>query len=152
MIAEGTYYTANNNCIISYMKYRGRKMKKLFAVYFLIVLVILSSCNTKKVDLSKFSEANITYVYEDKNIHETLDDTDTNEIKNIFNGKMIYDDNPSCGFDDNISVRFGDEIFSIACDGCPVIRYKGEYIFVSEEDIEVIHNIMKKYGASFPSV
>lgn len=89
MIAEGTYYTANNNCIISYMKYRGRKMKKLFAVYFLIVLVILSSCNTKKVDLSKFSEANITYVYEDKNIHETLDDTDTNEIKNIFNGKMI---------------------------------------------------------------
>ena len=127
-------------------------MKKIFAVCFLLILVILSSCDMKKIDLYEFNEADIVFVYDDKMIYETLDYTDANEIKNIFNGKMIYDDNPSCGFDDNISVRFDNEIFSLACDGCPIIRYNSSYFSVSEEDIEVIHDIMKKYGASIPCV
>ena len=63
-------------------------------------------------------------------------------IKEIFNGKELFRDNPSF---DNIT-------FSVACDGCPIIKYKNKYFYVSEIELEQIHNIMKKYGAKFPCI
>ncbi len=64
-------------------------------------------------------------------------------IKEIFNGKELFRDNPSCGFDENISLCFDNITFSVACDGCPIIKYKNKYFYVSEIELEQIHNIME---------
>lgn len=127
-------------------------MKKLFIVCCLLLLVALCSCNTEQVNLTEYNEGTIVFVYGDKQICEMLDYTDTSKLKGIINYKVLYNDNPSCGFDDNISLRFDDKIFSIACDGCPIIKYNGKYISLSENEIILMHNIMEKYGAVFPCV
>lgn len=92
------------------------------------------------------------YIYEDKNINESLNKEDMLIIKEIFNGKELFRDNPSCGFDENISLCFDNITFTVACDGCPIIKYKNKYFYVSEIELEQIHNIMKKYGAKFPCI
>ena len=61
----------------------------------------------------------------------TLSSDDTEELRGIFAGKGLYRDNPSCGFDENASVKFGDsQTFCIAKDTCPIVYWKekDEYI------------------------
>ena len=61
----------------------------------------------------------------------TLSSDDTEELRGIFAGKGLYHDNPSCGFDENASVKFGDsQTFCIAKDTCPIVYWKekDEYI------------------------
>ena len=61
----------------------------------------------------------------------TLRSDDTEELRGIFAGKRLYRDNPSCGFDENASVKFGDsQTFCIAKDTCPIVYWKekDEYI------------------------
>ena len=61
----------------------------------------------------------------------TLSSDDTEELRDIFAGKRLYRDNPSCGFDENASVKFGDsQTFCIAKDTCPIVYWKekDEYI------------------------
>ena len=56
----------------------------------------------------------------------TLSSDDTEELRGIFAGKRLYRDNPSCGFDENASVKFGDsQTFCIAKDTCPILEGKG---------------------------
>ena len=55
----------------------------------------------------------------------TLSSDDTKELRGIFAGKRLYRDNPSCGFDENASVKFGDsQTFCIAKDTCPIVYWK----------------------------
>ena len=61
----------------------------------------------------------------------TLSSDDTEELRGIFAGKRLYRDNPSCGFDENASVKFGvSQTFCIAKDTCPIVYWKekDEYI------------------------
>ena len=98
------------------------------------------------------SFAVLTYKYSDKNICVNLSNEDSQILKAIFNNKKLYSDNPSCGFTPNISIRFGDDVFSIACDNCPIIRLdnKNKYLKVSSEERETINKIFDKFGAKFP--
>lgn len=131
--------------------------KKLFYIIGVIVIAsllafVLYNFYPSKINISDNASAKIIYVYGDENIDKPLNKDDALIIKDIFNGKELFRDNPSCGFDTNISLRFDNSIFSVACDGCPIIKYKNRYFNVSESQIKQIHNIMKKYGAQFPCV
>lgn len=118
-----------------------------------MILTIFVSCSfSETVNISNYSQCNITFIYSDKNISEPMCEKDSNDILNIFNGRECYKDNPSCGFDENISLSFGKDKFLIACDGWPIIKYKGKFFNVSESEIEKLHKIMEKYSANFPCI
>lgn len=102
----------------------------VFAV-FLIVSYFLPST----VGISEHADAKIKYVTENKNIEVTLDDSDCDELRRIFNGKTAYHDSPSCGFTESASVSFGNQIFMPACDGDEIIKAGLKYISVSQKNV-----------------
>lgn len=128
--------------------------KKLFTtgIVFSLILFVFCSCNLNKVNIPDSSTAKIVYKYNDKNINESLNEDESLIIKDIFNDKELFYDNPSCGFNANISLSFDDKTFMIACDGCSIIKYNNKYFNVSDSQIEQIHNIIQKYGAKFPCI
>ena len=85
----------------------------------------------------------------------TLSSDDTEELRGIFAGKRLYRDNPSCGFDENASVKFGDsQTFCIAKDTCPIVYWKekDEYIKLGEDEKTQLYDLLKPFGFSFPCV
>lgn len=131
--------------------------KKLSAICLCIIMIfsaaILSSCIfSDTVNIPDDSQGSIKFIYIDKNINTQMDKQDSDEVISIFNNRKCYFDNPSCGFDENISLSFGTNTFLVACDGCSIIKYHNKYFNVSNSEIEKIHNIMVKYGAVFPCV
>lgn len=130
-------------------------MKKLTICGILIIAatILLSSCVfPKNVNISNDLQGSIKYIYNDENISASMSKDDSQTIINIINSNECHNDNPSCGFDGNISFSFGTDTFLPACDGCPIIKYRTKYFNVSESEIEQIHNIMAKHGAKFPFV
>lgn len=86
---------------------------------------------------------------------EALTEDDLAAICKMFDGKMLYKDNPSCGFDGkNAIVLCGDEVFCVACDGCPILFYenKDRYFRLSDEENDRLHRILAQYGLNFPCV
>lgn len=127
-------------------------MKKLFLVCCLSILVALCSCGINKVNISENAEGSVVFKYDNTQIDEALDETESDQIKKILNNRELYYDNPSCGFTENVSIRFNSKVFSIACDKCSIIKHNGKYLSVSDNDIAIIRNIMEKHGAHFPCV
>ena len=85
----------------------------------------------------------------------TLSSDDTEELRGIFAGKRLYRDNPSCGFDENASVKFGDsQTFCIAKDTCPIVYWKekDEYIKLGEDEKTQLYDLLKPFGFLFPCV
>ena len=117
----------------------------VFAV-FLVVSYFLPST----VGISEHADAKIKYVTEDNNIEVTLDDSDCDELRRIFNGKTAYHDIPSCVFTESASVSFGNQIFMPACDGDGIIKVGLKYITISEKERDTVDKIFAKYGAAFP--
>ena len=74
-------------------------------------------------------------------------------LKSIFDGKIMYKDNPACGFSEDISIKFNKEqTFCIACDTCPIVYWKEEnkYIKLSEEEKARLYKLLELYDFSFP--
>ena len=94
----------------------------------------------------------LTYVYDKQKISEPLSPEESELLKNIFNNKRLYSDHPSCGFTENVSIRFDNLVFSIACDGCPIIKVGNKFFKISKKDRETVNQIFEKYGGTFPCV
>lgn len=135
-------------------------MKKI-RIFFVIIVVLFLICvfaiffkQKAIVKSEKFTNAKVRFVYEDENIDTYMNQEDVEKIKMILNKKHLYKDKPSCGFSDNVSIRFNDNqhIFCIACDECPIIYYKNErrYLKLSEKENASVRNILVKYGFHFP--
>lgn len=131
--------------------------KALICILILIALVILAfiMIGYPKTDLSNVYEAEIIFKYQEKDIIEKISREDLTSIKNILDKKELYRDNPSCGFDENISIKLdNDALLLIARDGCPIIYYKNEdkYFTLSETEKEKLHEILIQYGMEFPCI
>lgn len=133
-------------------------MRKRILITSIIIIVILIiggffmlNILSSKVSIPD-TNARLIYIYSDKNIDINLSAEESETIKNMFNGKKIYSDNPSCGFTEDVSIRFDNLIFCIACDQCPIVKLEGKYFKISKADREVINLIFEKYGGSFPCV
>lgn len=96
----------------------------------------------------------LVYKYDDKDIRVTLSEEESKVLKKMFNRKWVGHDIPACGFDDDISIRFGEEIFKPALDGDNAIGTKNNelYFGISDAERNTMNKILKKYGATFPAL
>lgn len=83
-----------------------------------------------------------------------LSEEESAVLKKMLNHKFVGHDLPACGFDPDISIRFGEEIFLPALDGHNAIGEKnsGLYFGISDSERKTMNTILKKYGATFPAL
>lgn len=134
--------------------------KAIFIVSFAAVIVVCAVfsvfffCSSSVVNVSNDTSAELTYIYDDKNIKTTLEDNDLNELCAMFEGKKTYlispFDTPSCGFDENVSVKIGNSVFMPACDTCITVKTGFVYFNISDKERGRLEEIFAKYGATFP--
>jgi len=135
-------------------------VKKLLLLFGLLLLIVIVFSGffyfpLKVMDLKNVTEANVYFQHDTIEASGRLNDTELASLKAIFNGKIAYRDNPSCGFSDNVSIKLGsNQTLWIAHDTCPVIYWKEEnrYITLSEDEQTLLYNLLKAYGFRFPCV
>ncbi len=127
-------------------------MKRTLALFLSIVIIFLFTSCSSVVNISDGTTAFLTYIYDNKNINTELTDEESNTIRQMFNGKELYNDSPSCGFSENISIRFGNYTYCIANDRCGVIKVGFQYFNISDNERDELEKILKSYGADFPCV
>lgn len=135
-------------------------MKRYLIISTVVLLIILIIgggwllMKSYRTDMSTINNGKVRFEYGDENILTDLSEEDLNTIREIFDDKKLYKDNPSCGFSESIAVLLNDDsqIFCIACDTCPIIYNKNEglYFKLSDEENILLRNLLKKYGFYFP--
>ena len=131
-------------------------MKRFFAVLMvLVVLVSIRGCS--KTIVNKNADVTLSFVYGEDNISVTLEDYEAEKVIDILGGNNydpIFFGVPSCGFDENISLKVGGRTFAIACDTCNTVQDLGNlrYFNIPNEDMEYIHSLFEKYGGYFPCI
>jgi hypothetical protein len=112
--------------------------------------------NMDKVDTMQISNGEIRFVYRDSNMNTKLSDEDEKYIKEIFNKRQLYKDNPSCGFSENVSILFneGNIKFFIAQDSCPILYYanKDKYFKLTDDEAAGLCSLLEDYGFVFPCI
>jgi len=140
------------------MKRRVVLLKKwiMFGTFILSCFLFGGSClQIDRVNTEFFYNGDIIFCYEDFELFQHLDDKEFKILKSILNGKKLYRDNPSCGFSENISIKFNDEqTFCIARDSCPIIYWKekDKYIKLSKKEKQKLYDLFETYGLFFPCV
>ena len=129
-------------------------MKRIIALALAIVTVcalLLSACGRVTYG-NRITRGTVTFY----GATSVLTQEEAERIFELFDGKVMIDDNPSCGFGEDVSVSIndGEYVFYIAQDTCPVIYYKNydKYISVSDSEQETLYSILEKYGFHFPCV
>lgn len=134
------------------------KIKIICCCFLIISLLIGCGCifiYTHKVNVYDVKEAILNFKCGESDICTEMTDEDISKIENILNGKIRFSDNPSCGFDETISIVLDcEQTFCLAQDGCPLVYLKEEnsYIKLSESEIEILHDLLAEYGVYFPCV
>ena len=134
-------------------------MKKYRILIIILVLFAVLSYFTGITDMKKVTGGKAVFIYEEKNVDTNLSNEHLEVIKEIFDKKILYRDNPSCSFDENIAVKlyFSDNriyTFCFARDTCNGIYWKekNKYFDVSESEQKQLHAILETYGFRFPCV
>lgn len=131
-------------------------MKRLLCIA-LVLLILPIVCGCSKTSVSSNAKAELTFIFAEQNINVTLSDEEAEKVIRILDGNIynpFSDGIPSCGFDQNISLKVGSRIYAIACDTCNIIQDCGnlKYFSVSQEDMAYIHSLFEKYGGYFPCI
>ena len=69
--------------------------------------------------------------------------------------RKLYRDNPSCGFTEDVSIKFDDsQTFCFANDGCPIIYWKekDKYFNIDEDEKSRLDIALKKFDILFPCI
>lgn len=120
-----------------------------------VIIVCFIIFLPQKTDMSFSERGETVFKHNDTSVCMQLSDDDLLLINNLFDGKSLYKDNPSCGFTEDVSLTFnGTEKFCIACDTCPVIfwKNKNKYFSIAEEEYSQLRAVLEKYGFYFPCV
>lgn len=133
--------------------------KKLWVLIIPILIIAVFLCiiifQANRVNMNFAKEAEVCFIHGDTDILQLLDEDELESLKTLFNGKKMYKDDPSCGFSENVSIKFNKaQTFCIAQDTCPIIYWKEEnrYIKLSEEKKIQLYNLLKPYGFIFPCI
>lgn len=135
-------------------------MKRFFVLLCIIILVVVIflgviNLSLDKVNMGFAKEAEVFFVYGSYDRIHHLSDKEVASLKVIFNGKKMYKDNLSCGFSEDVSIKFNQEqTFCIARDTCPIVYWKEEskYIKISEDEKVQLYKLLEQYGFFFPCV
>jgi hypothetical protein len=136
-------------------------MRKIRTRIFILGLIILSLLVgwwlLAKVNSDFATEALLEYgcYYRNEDISiKITDENDIRSLKEILRGHP-FEDSPSCGFG-GISITMTDGnksiVFHPAGDGCRVLRIGNSYKYITIPDNAKtrLHEVLKKYGVSFP--
>ncbi len=117
-----------------------------------LTLVLVAALFVSCVKTITVPEANavLSFKYNGNDIVVELSAEESETIRTIFNNKRPYQDNPSCGFTENVSIRFDDSVFCIACDNCSTIKFQGQFFSISDDERETINQIFEIHGGFFP--
>ena len=131
-------------------------MKKSIVLAFsflLIMLMLFSFSSCSKVEIAT-GEMVAVFRYEDTDITKPLSSEDSEIVREMFNGKNLYSDSPSCGFSENVALITDSNTYCIACDDCGKIYdvEKDKYFNLSDRENEILRDLLCKYGFTFPCV
>lgn len=136
-------------------------MKKILIIVLILLVAVMipmigvASIQANIVDIPTPDEGKVIFEYEEADICLFITNEELKLIANIFNGKTMYKDNPSCGFSESVAVQLDNShTFCIARDGCPVVYWKEEnrYFSITEEEKINLHNLLKSFGVYFPCI
>jgi hypothetical protein len=135
-------------------------MKKIIWVVCVVITIsivgIIFYLSIHRIDTMQIDNGEIRFVYRDSNINTKLYDKDETYIKELFNKRRLYKDNPSCGFSENVSILFneGNIKFFIAQDSCPIIYYanKDKYFKLTDDEAASLRSLLEDYGFIFPCI
>jgi len=108
-----------------------------------------------KVDMKFAKKAEVYFQYDNVDVSQSLNNDELDLLKGIFDGKMLFHENFSCGFSETISIKFnGAQTFCIARDTCPIVYWKekNKYIRLSEDEKLRLYHLLEQYGFFFPCV
>ena len=121
-----------------------------------IVVAVILIFVLNRVDMSFANNAEVRFFYNESRISKELSKEDFDKVCDLFNGKFLLSDSPSCVFSEDVSIRFndGDQVFCTACDGCPKIYWKNKdkYFDLSDNESSELKSILSGYGVHFPCV
>ena len=83
---------------------------------------------------------------------KAVNDEDSARLRGLLYGKPLHYDSPSCGFGEEVSVSFGGDTFMPARDGDESVENNGKYLTLTDTENEEFHEILEKYGVTFPCV
>lgn len=134
-----------------------KKIAKLLFVVFALCVLFLTGLfyyfhSTIRISDESFGIAK--FIYGDIKIETEISDENLNQLVDVFEGKILKIDSPSCEFTENVSVKIDNKTFCIACDTCGVIYLieEDKYFYLSEEENETIRKILESYGFEFPCI
>ena len=110
---------------------------------------LFSSCS--KVEIAD-GEIVAVFKYDNIDVHETLSNEDANIIREVFKGKSLFSDSPSCGFSENVALIIDGNTYCIACDTCGKIYSvkDDKYFNLDDSENETVRNLLCEYGFKFP--
>lgn len=127
----------------------------LGAVIFSIVFGGVIYFLTDRVDMTFAKEAEVYFIYRGVTVVHSLENSELEILRDIFDRKKLQIDNPSCGFSEDISIKFNKEqTFCIARDTCPIVYWKeaNRYIMISEDEKAQLYGLLEEHGFFFPCI
>lgn len=117
-----------------------------------IALCLCACGSAVKIDTD--DRAIARFAYGDKDISTEFAADDFKEIATIFEGKELYNDTPSCSFDEDVAIVVGDSHFCIANDTCGVVyvKEKDKYFSLTDAENQKLRALLEEYGFTFPCV
>ena len=128
-------------------------MKKVILCIISICLAF-ALCSCGRVSAGGSEPVELKFHYDGASVDAVLSEQDSEVIRNMFDGKELYFDDPSCGFNENVSLRVDGKVFCPACDKCAVVKDcgSGQYFELSESERRELVKIFSQHGGSFPCV
>lgn len=105
------------------------------------------------VRLNSVQSGTAVFKYDSADISTPISDRDLSLLREMFHGKLITKDNPSCGFSEDVCIILDDKMtFCFACDACPIVCWKERerYFRITEEEQAELYALLKNYGFHFP--
>ena len=120
----------------------------------LFVLFTISACSSVDIAGTGTGTTTAKFCYGEHDIFVDITESDLETIADIFQGKKLYSDHPSCGFSDNVAVMIDGNTFCIARDNCGIVyvKEKNRYFNLSDEENLTVRTILESYGFVFPCV
>ena len=117
-------------------------------------LLILTLCSCGKISVDKNQAVELVYKYAGASVDVQLSKQESEKILNIFDSKELYNDNPSCGFDENVSLRVSGKTFCPACDTCCIVKdcSSGQFFTISQAERDTIEEVFESHGGHFPCI